>query len=52
MGSVQVYNQGRYIVGSGANHGQLKGMETLQKEIEMPEKESPVVNPSHFVKDF
>ena len=43
-GNVQPHNQGHYIVSSGVKHGQLKEMEALQKEIEMLEKQKPVVN--------
>ena len=40
-GNVQHHNQGRYNVGGGAKHGQLKEKKALQKEIE---KQRPVVN--------
>ena len=41
-GNVESHNQDRYIVYSGGKHGQLKDMETQQKE--MHENQRPVVN--------
>ena len=41
-GNVEPHNQDRYIVDSGGKHGQLKDMETQQKE--MHENQRPVVN--------
>ena len=35
---------GRYVVGTGKRNRQLKEMEARQKEIEMLEKQRPVVN--------
>ena len=35
---------GRYVVGTGKRNRQLKEMEAKQKEIEMQEKQRPVVN--------
>ena len=43
-GNVQPHNQDCNIVDSGEKHGQLKETESLQKEIEMFERERPVVN--------
>ena len=41
-GNVESHNQDRYIVDSGGKHGQLKDMETQQKE--MHENQRTVVN--------
>ena len=35
-GNVQPHNQSRFFVASCGKHGQLKEIEALQKEIEMP----------------
>ena len=43
-GYVQPQNQGRYTVGCGAKHRQLKEKEALQMELEMLEKQRLVVN--------
>ena len=41
-GNVEPHNQDRYIVDSGRKYGQLKDMDTQQKE--MHENQRPVVN--------
>ena len=43
-GYVQPDHMGRYVVGTGKRNRQLKEMEARQKEIEMLEKQRPVVN--------
>ena len=43
-GNVEPINQDRYIVNSGGKLGQLKDMESLQKEIEIHGNQRPVVN--------
>ena len=42
-GYVQPDHMGRYVVGTGKRNRQLKEMEAKQKEIEMLEKQRPVV---------
>ena len=43
-GYVHPDHMGRYVVGTGKRNRQLKEMEAKQKEVEMLEKQRPLVN--------